>query len=228
MGKKIRISDIFNYINSIYVHISIRCRKCSFWFLLLIANSIIIYLPDYFFKKYPYDCQIINTERNVNIDECNYFIEFISEKYLHSKEILFYLWVYHILFASIILLNDKFHEFYKIYGNECNIANGLIYFISSFIHMEFILVADNPFEKVQSSYPTMLFFVCLIYVLFELTLPPIIMLMLCVLIVGFVKKCFNLYEYILSFCYNLYDEKIKNIAIIELPNELLTQMEKNV
>jgi hypothetical protein len=209
MGKKIRVGDIFNYIQNILIHINNKYLYCSFWFLLLVVNSAIIHSFELSYKNYPYDCEeLVIDEEFKNISECKDYFIFFQAKILQSKIILFYLWLYHIIFALFVILNNSFNKFYKNHDINLNIANLIIYCSSSFADKKLIMLLNMK-------QCTVMYFCEFFYVFTEISM--MIPIILCVIIIIY-NACF--------LCCNLYENKIKNIEIIELPNDPVSQLDK--
>lgn len=204
MGKKILIGDIFNYIHNTY-SIGI------IWLLLLSINYFMIILFDYFLKNNSYDCEEIVIDKEFpNIDECNSYFEFYQTKILQSKIILFYICAYHITLAFTILCNNKFFEFYKNNKDVINLINFLIYLLSSFLDKKYIILLNIK--------PRKFVLFCEIFYLISETIS--LLLIACFLVIFIL--------YIVSLCYNLYENKIKHIEIYEIPNDPISQLDKAV
>lgn len=211
MGKKIYVGDVFNYINGIFIHISNKYMPCLFWFLLLVVNSAIIHSFELSYKNYPYDCEELVADKEFkNISECQDYFIFFQAKISQSKIILFYLWLYHIIFALFVILNNSFNKFYKNHDDNLNIANLIIYCSSSLMDKKLIILLNIKSSKYVS-------FCEFFYLYYEIAIACLIVAILIIII-----------REIYLLCCNLYENKIKNIEIIELPNDPVSQLEKVV
>lgn len=174
-------------------------------------NYFIIISFDYFLKNNSYDCEEIVIHKEFsNIDKCNSYFEFCQTKILQSKIILFYICAYHIVLAFAILCNDGFFEFYDNNKNAIDTVNFLMYLLSSFLVKKNIVLLNMRQEK-------FVLFCEIFYMISEILS---LLLITCFLVI--------LIFYIISLCYNLYENKIKNIEIYEIPNDPISQLDKAV
>lgn len=239
MGKIVRVGDIFNAIYNIWCKISNPItsvyNESKYWFLLLVFNFIIIHSIDIFYDNNIPDCEKIilsNVDMNLNmndnlknISECNNYIQLIHSKLKKSKIFLLLLYAYHFLLIPVI--NNYNNYFFEIYSKNTfaiNIVNLLIYFSLSFVNESYIIrmiyinhndvmkqnkIITNFFAPIESLY--------LVSEIFSIALFLILII-----------KFFESFYYFMNICFNLYENKIKNIKIIELPNEFIPPEDKMV
>lgn len=222
MGKKIRIGDIFNYINNKY-------DNCKFWFLLFVINFIIIgglnSLLDNFNCETNSESDVTNskfdeTNSKIYINKCNDFVFFYETKILHSKEILMYLLIYHMIFTLGIFCSNSFFEFYKKNKQILDILNLFLYFITSFVNTEYIALFNINKSKLKANIHLSILHlinVDIFYLASEIISLSFIILLF-----------FTILPTLGDFCYYLYVNKIANIEIIELPNDPISHMDKIV